>query len=59
MEIDLLVERTEAGLKRAVAEGRTLGRPRDEEGCFGSSLCHAFIDGDDVAADCERSVVER
>jgi DNA invertase Pin-like site-specific DNA recombinase len=28
MERDLLVERTQAGLKRARAEGRTLGRPR-------------------------------
>jgi hypothetical protein len=28
MERDLLVERTQAGLQRARAEGRTLGRPR-------------------------------
>jgi hypothetical protein len=40
-------------------DGKGMGlKARDEEGCYGCSSCHAFLDGGYVSADWERAVVE-
>jgi hypothetical protein len=40
-------------------DGKGMGlKARDEEGCYGCSTCHAFLDGGYAAAGWERSVVD-
>jgi putative DNA-invertase from lambdoid prophage Rac len=49
-ERDLLIERTQAGLQRAKAEGKTLGRPRSVEGSVLESVKAKLAAGETIAA---------
>lgn len=49
MERDLLVERTQAGLQRAKAEGKTLGRPRVTDAATTSAIQEQLSEGVSVA----------
>lgn len=49
-ERDLLIERTQAGLVRAKAEGKTLGRPSSLTAEQRQEIAQALADGDAVAA---------
>lgn len=49
-ERDLLIERTQAGLARAKAEGKTLGRPRSVEGSVLESVKAMLAAGQTIAA---------
>lgn len=49
-ERDLLVERTQSGLQRAKAEGKTLGRPRSVEGSDLESVKAKLAAGETIAA---------
>ncbi|MBT9521093.1 MAG: helix-turn-helix domain-containing protein [Dechloromonas sp.] len=50
MERDLLVERTQAGLARAKAEGKTLGRPSKTTQDQRSEIRHRLDKGESVSA---------
>lgn len=50
MERDLLVERTQAGLQRAKAEGKTLGRPSKTTQEQRAEIRHRLSDGESVSA---------
>lgn len=50
MERDLLVERTQAGLARAKAEGKALGRPPKTTPEQQTEIRHRLITGDSVSA---------
>jgi len=50
MERDLLVERTQAGLARARAEGRTLGRPRKTNQEQRAAMIEAHQRGNSISA---------
>ena len=50
MERDLLVERTQAGLARAKAEGKTLGRPSKTTPDQRTEIRHRLMTGDSVSA---------
>lgn len=50
MERDLLVERTHAGLERARAEGRTLGRPRKTSQEQRAAMIEASRHGSSISA---------
>jgi putative DNA-invertase from lambdoid prophage Rac len=49
-ERDLLIERTQSGLQRAKAEGKTLGRPRSVEGGVLESVKAKLGAGETIAA---------
>lgn len=49
-ERDLLIERTQSGLQRAKAEGKTLGRPRSVEGSVLESVKAKLAAGETIAA---------
>ncbi|QTD44220.1 recombinase family protein [Ottowia testudinis] len=49
-ERDLLIERTQSGLKRAKAEGKSLGRPRSLEGSVIDDVRARLKAGESVAA---------
>lgn len=49
-ERDLLVERTQSGLKRAKAQGRTLGRPPSLTGRQKRELAARLMDGESVSS---------
>jgi len=49
-ERDLLIERTQSGLSRAKAEGKTLGRPRSIEGEMLESVKAKLAAGETIAA---------
>lgn len=49
-ERDLLIERTQAGLSRAKAEGKTLGRPQSLSGSTVEQVRQRLAAGDTVAA---------
>lgn len=49
-ERDLLIERTQAGLARAKAEGKTLGRPRSVEGSVLESVKAMLAAGQTIAS---------
>lgn len=49
-ERDLLIERTQAGLSRAKAEGKTLGRPQSFVGAQAQAVLHRLEVGESVAA---------
>lgn len=49
-ERDLLIERTQAGLARAKAEGKTLGRPQSLTGVQAQAVRHRLEMGESVAA---------
>lgn len=49
-ERDLLIERTQAGLSRAKAEGKTLGRPRSLSGGGAMDVHRRLAAGESVAA---------
>jgi putative DNA-invertase from lambdoid prophage Rac len=50
MERDLLVERTQAGLQRAKAEGKTLGRPSKTTPEQRNEIRARLVDGESVSA---------
>jgi DNA invertase Pin-like site-specific DNA recombinase len=50
MERDLLVERTQAGLQRAKAEGKTLGRPSKTTPAQRGDIRHRLGAGESVSA---------
>ena len=50
MERDLLVERTQAGLARAKAEGKTLGRPAKTNDIQRSEIISKLQSGESVSA---------
>ena len=50
MERDLLVERTQAGLARAKAEGKALGRPSKTTPAQRSSIIQRYAQGESVSA---------
>jgi DNA invertase Pin-like site-specific DNA recombinase len=50
MERDLLVERTQAGLQRAKAEGKTLGRPSKTTSAQRTEIRHRLDAGQSVSA---------
>jgi len=64
MERDLLVERTQAGLSRAKAEGKTLGRPRRTSAEQRSTIAFRHTEGESInslakAHDISRATVLR
>ena len=59
MERDLLVERTQAGLQRAKAEGKTLGRPSKTTPEQRTEILNALRAGESVSALARRYSVSR
>ena len=59
MERDLLVERTQAGLQRAKAEGKTLGRPSKTTPAQRTEILNALGVGESVSALARRYAVSR
>ena len=59
MERDLLVERTQAGLQRAKAEGKTLGRPSKTTPVQRTEILNALGVGESVSALARRYSVSR
>jgi putative DNA-invertase from lambdoid prophage Rac len=59
MERDLLVERTQAGLARARAEGRTLGRPRKTNQEQRAAMVEAHQRGSSISALARLNAVSR
>lgn len=59
MERDLLVERTQAGLQRAKAEGKTLGRPSKTTPAQRTEILIALSVGESVSALARRYAVSR
>lgn len=49
-ERDLLVERTQAGLARAKAEGKTLGRPARTTDEQRAAMISRFAEGESISA---------
>jgi putative DNA-invertase from lambdoid prophage Rac len=59
MERDLLIERTQAGLARAKAEGKVLGRPRKIAPAMRSEILGALSGGESVSAMARKYEVSR